>query len=1509
MIPQFFFPKRSDLALDEILLPDSLEADGKRLQLNRQVRLNGWTLGLDVGSNSIGWMLVRDNPIPGERNLLGGVRVFPAATDQPKGQRPETSRTVERRTKRGMRRQQQRRDRRRRRLLYELLRHGFLQLDLAPHAPTGHYNSRHLMGYWHRQDEDFRKLIFNTDPYELRAKGLDEELTPAEFARCLIHLNQHRGFKSNRKAGSQSDGVVKTGIERTKAGIRDLGCRTLGEYLSKLDPATRKRGRYLHRDMIREEFKLLWETQRDKFPTGALAKLLTPDAWTALGDKTIFWQRPFDKVTKDRIGDCNWEDGEKRERRDHRLAQRFRIVTEVDNLRFDCTPKVTRGKSRGPEKLTLRKSVPPDSQPTFLADDSTTTVEIEKVHPGEQRKGLVADHAGRWRLGSELRARLIEHLMTKKEVKFDALHKILDLPEVWSINLASGSRPSLKGNETEITLRAAFAPEHVNHPATQRWDALTEDQRNSICEDCLELEDEELRSKAQISWGMNEAGVEFLLDPKNTIGPGKHGMLSRKAMSRILEYIDPDHGDPVKFANTLAMAMRGLPSKTTSQITPTSMLKVAEQEIYGTVHKRQLTRHIYGLLPFPPGMEFSKHKAVDGRGTYLTPQGTATDQPTCSDRKIIHQRRLIDSLDQIPKEGRPHYQVGDPIPTHLEFAEKCIHGSLNGKPLNDPLLFLEDRQPIMNPVVRKALFEVRKVVNEIIRSFGLPSKIRIELARSARGSIEKRTTLIKEQGKNEIDRDRIRQEISKKLGIASGLVRNDDIVAYQLWEEQGQRCIYTGQAISLQDLLQGDVQVDHILPFSQSMDDSRANRVVALGSANRDKGNRTPSEWLSGNPAEYNQLLARVDGLVRARKWKPNKAKRFTREGAAEVAEDSPIIARKLVDTQYIARQLATYLSCLYPANRKYVEIGRGDVTAALRSRWGLDSIHWELNGFTQDDEKTVEKNRGDHRHHALDAAVIALTSARTLQHYAWHKKNVAHAAREARRNRASSQEKREFSVPQPWANFREELMAELDRMIVSHTPTRRVRGPLHKETYYGPTNEDDTYAVTKPLTALTPPMIANIMGHGVRRRIVDHLVHAGVATLERWNPTEGGKKPKDAEALAYDHPTQTTHLLRIADKKAIAPAMAPTDSGTLFGFSKSEARFALVSALVSLGLADIQMEAPEAFWQVAKKKLFKGDPSGKPVAPEEESAPEEPAPEQGAAGEEEETSPTDIPRVPFGDWFEIPAVPEGNGGRVISPRCFARLHDATGGLNEEAFHHAFYAAYPALKPIAPWDGAPPIRHVRVRGVSNTVVPVVRSSQAESFVEPGSNHHVAMFRVLMPEEVEDKEAVKSILAAAGAKSWTKKMGPKPMKQETRELIHFEARTLLEAAREKLALLKIKKEERPRDPSQVFITQPKRNFGSAAHVELVGHLVMNDVYLLSPDPSDEQTHVVRMQKISVAERESANRADVYFRDIRSVFVDKAKALPGSEFRLKSLKPGMLLSVSIDVLGRLSRPSAA
>ncbi|OOZ39136.1 hypothetical protein BOW53_12860 [Solemya pervernicosa gill symbiont] len=198
-------------------------------------------LGLDLGTSSIGWALIEGDPLP-KKIVDMGVRIFPEGVDRTKG---EKSLNQDRRDARSLRRQGCRRMRRKQKLL-----HALQDAKLLPRKQT-------------ELDE-----LMGLSPYQVRAKALDERLSPHELGRALYHLGQRRGFKSNRKTDSdKEDGKVYEGISEIDKGMAEKQCRTIGEYLNSLDPhQARIRGRYTARRHYEQEFDAIFQAQQPHHP-------------------------------------------------------------------------------------------------------------------------------------------------------------------------------------------------------------------------------------------------------------------------------------------------------------------------------------------------------------------------------------------------------------------------------------------------------------------------------------------------------------------------------------------------------------------------------------------------------------------------------------------------------------------------------------------------------------------------------------------------------------------------------------------------------------------------------------------------------------------------------------------------------------------------------------------------------------------------------------------------------------------------------------------------------------------------------------------------------------------------------------------------------------------------------------------------------------------------------------------------------------------------------------------
>lgn len=372
-----------------------------------------------------------------------------------------------------------------------------------------------------------------------------------------------------------------------------------------------------------------------------------------------------------------------------------------------------------------------------------------------------------------------------------------------------------------------------------------------------------------------------------------------------------------------------------------------------------------------------------------------------------------------------------------------------------------------NPVVRQALHELRRVVNAIVREYGRPARIHIELARNIKMGPDDRDKYNKARRERE-DRRAAAADAIRAESPGARLSR-DLIDKFLLWEEQGGVCIYSGRNISLCQVLSAETDIDHILPRWRSLDDSFTNRVVCFRDMNHAKDDRTPFEWIGGDPARFDELKQRVARLP----WR--KRARFTQEKI----DTDEFAARQLVDTAYITRAAADYLRCLV-AEPHHVLGGKGTYTAELRHLWGLETILSELPDSpawaAQANLRPGEKNRADHRHHAIDAVVVALTDQKRLQALSRMYKTGESGAEIA-----------------PWANFRGDVKAAVERINVSHRVQRRVSGALHKDTIYGQTGTPGEFVSREDLDKLKPAMVKDIRDPTIRQLVINRLEKFGI--------------------------------------------------------------------------------------------------------------------------------------------------------------------------------------------------------------------------------------------------------------------------------------------------------------------------------------------------------------------------------------------------------------------------------
>ncbi len=460
--------------------------------------------------------------------------------------------------------------------------------------------------------------------------------------------------------------------------------------------------------------------------------------------------------------------------------------------------------------------------------------------------------------------------------------------------------------------------------------------------------------------------------------------------------------------------------------------------------------------------------------------------------------------------------------TAFDYAAACVeagyHHSAKEEFKNLPFIPFLKTNSLRNPVVQKSLNECIKLVNAVIKNYGKPGEVVIELARELKRPKEERKK----------DRDRMRntenrrEEYAKILsrhynnaiqpwdslikkyelwlelapadtdlldfdGFASK-IKSSDKQKYDLWLESGRISPYTGQVISLSKLFSAEIEIEHIIPYSRSLDDSTMNKTLCERNFNHEKNKLTPLEFFNRKPENEKLTFIKRIGYIK------NKAKR---ERLLTEALPTDFINSQISDTGYIARK-ATEI--IYQSIEK-IRTAKGKQTSELRRLWGVNRLLYE--DETRYSEQLVNdiKNRGDHRHHFIDACILACSTISMTQAFA--KAEIGTVGRLIG-----------IEIPQPWSSFRHDIREKLRTVLVVHVCRKKlitssinrinlkdniqiqrvssIRGPMHKDTLYGriQLNNQECFVVRKRVADLKKEQIIGIVDLGIQRFLLSKLEH-----------------------------------------------------------------------------------------------------------------------------------------------------------------------------------------------------------------------------------------------------------------------------------------------------------------------------------------------------------------------------------------------------------------------------------
>lgn len=1003
-------------------------------------------LGIDVGTSSLGWVLLD----PEKEEVIGsGTRIFKEGVKRD-GRGKESSLSEQRREARQKRRQYFRKRMRRNKLIQTLW-----EQNLFPKVGDDLEDTE--MALRRRVLPDVLSDFFKIDPYQARAKGFQgEKLSRYELGRCFFHLSQRRGYRANRKTDDEKEkGAIwdgkpqdgKVGIHATQKKVEAFG--TLGNALYHLDSTEeRVRNRYTLRKMYQDEFWKICEAQSEYH------EFLT-DAWCKKVHDIIFHQRPL-RSQKHLLGKCTFEPDKPKCPLSHPLYEAFRTHQLLNNIRYRERELTSKQKAEA-----------------FAEFDT-------------------------WRRG---------------EVKMSKLFSLWKTPKAERKMFNYDEKAQFPRNKTRAQLRDLFGK--------NEWESKPESEREHIWHLFHATVKPEVLERQAEKWQLDKKQAEKVRKIRLAEG---YANLSRKAIGYILPYLERGYGYSTA---TILGGVRRAFGQDWRELAPSEVEKL-EDNVVQIVLERD-----------PEG-----RKIKDRLNDYLQ---TAYALNAKQLKRLYHHSDLT--------------EVGE---------------------LQDELPPPKD---LRNPVVNRALSEMRKLVNRLIATHGHPDRIRVEFAREAKSNKAQREEIQRRQRENE-----------KKNTEAKAFLLDHDlpltrwnIQKYLLWKECDKHCPYSLEEIDVEDLFTGQIQVEHIVPRSTSLNNSMSNKTLCLASWNQQKGNRTPYQAFGEKGDHWSKMVSNA-----FRHLPYHKAKRFVAKTHPDLDD---FLSRQLNDTRYIAKEARMYLRAICAD----VQVVQGNTTSLLRRQWGMDGILspsvyvgeqfpnfpegaaaaafnaegelLALRSITEEPGKTVKslraefskkvkvregqvlnnwfnptKDRSDHRHHAVDAAVIACTEVRHLQQVAkWVK------------YREETGSKPDEKVPPPWKGFYTSIERSVRKILVSHQQRDRVisdeektivkngqkrkargiaaRGQLHKETVYGrrraPNQTEYGFHVRKPLESLTgQAQVDKIVDPVVRKLVKDRLQTCGVNISKK-----SYKIPQNKEIFFHmDENGRQIPLLFLPNKKGGDP-------------------------------------------------------------------------------------------------------------------------------------------------------------------------------------------------------------------------------------------------------------------------------------------------------------------------------------------------------------------------------------
>ena len=1086
-------------------------------------------LGLDLGTNSIGWA-IRDTNKKGNQILDSNVIVFPKGVGEKEGK--EFSMASERTKNRAKRKLYKRRKKRKTDLLKLLIENGFCPLTIDELTIWSEYKKGQEMKYPATNFEFTEWLKIN--PYEVRAKAVNQIVSKKELGRALYHMCQRRGFKSGRKDADAGKDLEQ--YKKEQEILAQSGFKTLGEYYYDLlqnDKKVRKTkfsadDQEVNSSRISyvEEFNILMKAQN-------ISKELSDAFFDA-----IFFQRPL-KSQKGAVGKCTLEKTKTRCAISHPLFEEFRMYQYLNSIKV---------KERNSDKFVFLSEYPEYYK---IAKDKFYRVSAKNFKFVDISKGINA--------AAKKASLLFEFNYNDKypivgSPTISKLIEVFDADDWTDCKKRIASKYKKQDNKTvdelvdELWHTLFFSGDFVNDITSEKVKSFIRDRFDISEEDVNYFEAINLKQGySSLSKKAISKTLPFLenkiIYPYAVFFANIDTVIGKEKWEFNKEFIQDTIIDIISNYKTQTLKIdivNGLVGDFIEEYDNSHFDYVLDEVDRNNVADK--TKLFYGKYEWEKMSDESKNELLN--------EIEITFQEQLQKRRVGGYYLPKPRVDEIIKKFLiQEYKVSK------EQADKLYHPSaIDAYPQSqDNLLGLPFTNSIKNPMAMRTLFHLRKLVNTLLKENKIApdTEIIIELARELNDK-NRRLAIERWQRERESENKKFREKLEEFAKDTNSKVTEADVLKYRLCQEQNGRCFYTNKTINCEKLLGTNpaFDIEHTFPRSKSFDNSLINKTLADKAFNQIKGNRIPQEleqdyinnftlnikdWEKKiddleEKIEQQKYFSKVASTVEQKNraiqqrhylkleldyWK-QKVYRFT---ATEIKPNFK--NSQLVDTGIITKYSELFLKSLF----QRVFPAKGSMVADVRKSWGLG-----------------EKDRNFHYHHAIDAIVLTCMDKSIRD-------GLAEAFKESEENRYQDK----FKIAKPWQTFTEDVNHLKENIIVVHTHKNNIekqtvrklrkrnkiqydkkgnvifekgqgiRASLHKDTFYGKIERENEknekefwFVIRKPINNnFSDADVTNIVDEGIKARILKHGLK-NIRTEENWIllPSEKDEKGNEIKEM-----------------------------------------------------------------------------------------------------------------------------------------------------------------------------------------------------------------------------------------------------------------------------------------------------------------------------------------------------------------------------------------------------------